>query len=116
MKNKLLLLTTLAFLATGCTTTQKRIGTGAALGGATGAVIGHNDDGHAAEGALIGTLLGGLLGAHVDSKSSGKPYQETKTISKRKVITVKEEVPVHTETTTRKYYTDPETGRKVYID
>jgi len=54
----------LVIFATGCTTTQKGAGTGAALGGGLGAIIGHQS-GKTATGALIGAAVGGLGGALV---------------------------------------------------
>lgn len=53
-----------AFILTGCETTPVQEGAfvGSVLGGATGAVIGHQS-GDATQGALIGAGAGGVLGA-----------------------------------------------------
>jgi predicted Zn finger-like uncharacterized protein len=51
------------FVATllGCTMEEKSAATGAAIGGAAGAIIGHQSD-STAEGALIGVAAGGIAG------------------------------------------------------
>jgi len=45
----------------GCTTEERTTLGGAGIGGAAGAIIGHQS-GHTAEGALIGATVGGLAG------------------------------------------------------
>ena len=45
----------------GCTTEEKSTLTGAGIGGAAGAIIGHQSK-HTAEGALIGAAVGGVAG------------------------------------------------------
>ncbi len=45
----------------GCTTEEKTTLGGAGIGGAAGAIIGHQS-GHTAEGALIGATVGGIAG------------------------------------------------------
>jgi len=58
----------------GCTTAQQGVGAGAMLGGATGAIIGHQR-GRAGEGAAIGAglgaLAGGITGQAIDNKGAG---------------------------------------------
>ncbi|WP_371345604.1 YMGG-like glycine zipper-containing protein [Ancylobacter sp. IITR112] len=54
-----------ALIAAGCTTTERRTGTGALIGAGTGAVIGGIAGGGtgAAWGAGIGAVAGGAIGA-----------------------------------------------------
>ncbi|QFR31953.1 YMGG-like glycine zipper-containing protein [Ancylobacter sp. TS-1] len=54
-----------ALVAAGCTTTERRVGTGALIGAGTGAVIGGIAGGGtgAAWGAGIGAVAGGAIGA-----------------------------------------------------
>jgi uncharacterized protein YcfJ len=136
MKHQLFTLITVAALATGCNTTQRHIGTGAAPGAVIGGVIGHNDDGHGAEGALIGTIVGGLAGAAVDEYKRAKastpvpcphthtcphthvhshPGPKTVTVNTQKTIVVRKEVAVHVDDKGREYYFHPETGRKTFV-
>lgn len=62
---------TLALLVlTGCTTTQKGGGIGAATGAVLGTVIGHQS-GREIEGAAIGAAVGGVAGAAI-GKEVGK--------------------------------------------
>ncbi|SOE17775.1 hypothetical protein SAMN05877838_2678 [Hoeflea halophila] len=62
-----LVLSTLAALsllvAAGCTTTEKRAGTGAAVGAGTGALVAAATGNNVAGGALIGGAAGALIGA-----------------------------------------------------
>ena len=46
---------------------------GALLGGAAGAIIGHNSDHRTGEGAAIGALAGALIGAALDNRSEARP-------------------------------------------
>lgn len=71
------------FLVQGCTATQKGAAAGTVLGGATGAVIGHQS-GKATEGALIGAGVGAAAGALIGHQvgkvkycpTCGTQYQE----------------------------------------
>jgi len=62
-----LVLSTLAAVslraAAGCTTTEKRAGTGAAVGAGTGALVAAATGNNVAGGALIGGAAGALIGA-----------------------------------------------------
>ncbi|MDQ0303471.1 YMGG-like glycine zipper-containing protein [Ancylobacter polymorphus] len=62
---KLTVIAVAALLVAGCTTTQRRAGTGAVIGAGTGAVIGGIAGGGtgAAWGAGIGAVAGGAIGA-----------------------------------------------------
>lgn len=114
---KLIITFTVCILATSCTTTERNVSYGVGAGALAGGILGHQS-GSAKEGAALGATIGGLAGyiftprRNQQSPSSG---QETTTISRQKTITVHERVPVHKEVTTKKYYVDPATGRKVYI-
>jgi len=74
-----IVLSTLAALAlvaaAGCTTTEKRAGTGAAVGAGTGALVaaatGSSGSG-VATGALIGGAAGALIGAATSPGDSGR--------------------------------------------
>lgn len=46
---------------------------GAILGGAAGAVIGHNSGRHGGEGAAIGAVAGALIGAAIDNSRTTQP-------------------------------------------
>lgn len=59
------------FVISGCTTTQKGAGIGAATGAGVGAIIGHQK-GKTAEGAAIGAAVGGLGGALVGEQMDTK--------------------------------------------
>jgi len=61
----------LVAFVTGCTTTQKGAGTGAAVGGGLGAIIGHQS-GETAKGAALGAAIGGLGGALVGEQMDVK--------------------------------------------
>ena len=73
----------MGFLVQGCTATQKGAAAGTVLGGATGAVIGHQS-GKTVEGALIGAgvgaAAGGLIGHQLGKvkycPACGTQYQE----------------------------------------
>lgn len=68
MKKLIVLVLLLVLVAVGCTTPGKRTaigaGTGAAIGGIAGAVIGHQS-GKTGQGAVIGAAAGALLGGGV---------------------------------------------------
>lgn len=51
-----------ALSITGCTQTEQSAGTGAAIGGLAGGIIGHNKDRQTAEGVAIGAAVGALAG------------------------------------------------------
>ena len=61
----------LIIVLSGCTTTQKAAGVGAAGGAVLGGVIGHQSD-HGTEGAAIGAVLGGLGGMVVGERMDKK--------------------------------------------
>ncbi len=71
MKKLTVLVLLLALIAVGCTTPGKRTavgaGTGAALGGIAGAVIGHQS-GKTGQGAVIGAAAGALLGGTIGNR------------------------------------------------
>lgn len=46
---------------------------GALLGGAAGAIIGHNSDRRTGEGAVIGALAGAVIGAVLDDRPAPRP-------------------------------------------
>lgn len=60
-----------ALFTSGCTTTQKRAGTGAAVGAGAGALIG-SESGNAGKGAIIGAAAGGVAGAIYDADQKSK--------------------------------------------
>ena len=49
----------------GCSSTQERATTGALIGGAVGAVVGHQSD-RTTEGAILGALIGGGVAVATD--------------------------------------------------
>ena len=113
---KVILIASLALIGAGCTTTEQHYGKGAVIGGTVGGIVGHQS-GHTAEGVAIGAAAGTAL-AHIfkpQSKQVVVQPQETVTVHRQKTVTVQEQVPVHTEVNTRKYYIDPQSGRRVYI-
>jgi uncharacterized protein YcfJ len=115
---KLIMAFAVCLSITSCTTLEQNASKGAIAGGTIGGVIGHQS-GQVAEGVAIGAAAGSLLGYIFTPKQTQSvqpcPNQETTTISRRKTVIVNEQVPVHREVTTKKYYVDPQTGRKVYI-
>ena len=60
----------------GCTTEEKTALGGAGIGGAAGAIIGHQS-GHTGEGALIGATVGGIAG-YLFGKSKTKKTADGK--------------------------------------
>jgi hypothetical protein len=69
MKNFILMLIIPAFLYSGCTQTQQMGAGGAALGAATGAIIGNQSGAGARDkGVLIGAIVGGLAGTALGQK------------------------------------------------
>ena len=105
---------------------QTNTGTGAIVGTAVGAGAGQMIGGNskstaigAGAGAILGTFVG-YISDTVSFKSDEKPDVQSHEnegefveVERKKVITVKEKVPVNSET--RKYYIDPKTKRKIYI-
>lgn len=73
MKKVVLGILAAAVLATGCTTTQKGTGIGAAAGAGLGAIIGHQS-GNTEKGALIGGAVGALGGYAVGNKMEQKKF------------------------------------------
>lgn len=71
MKKAIILILPLLALSACGTTTGQRAGTGAVLGGATGAIIG-NQSGRSWEGAAIGTAVGAIGGLAYDSAQKEK--------------------------------------------
>lgn len=63
-------------LATGCSTTQKYAGGGAAAGAAAGAVIGNNSGAGSWAGAAIGGVIGGLGGAALGQHQENKELKD----------------------------------------
>lgn len=61
--------------APGATNQQRDTATGALLGGAAGAIIGHQS-GKGREGALIGAGAGALLGNHVGRQKDTQQYYQ----------------------------------------
>jgi hypothetical protein len=55
-----------------CTTTERNVGTGAAVGAGTGAVAGALITGDAG-GALVGAAVGGIAGAAIGAAVSDRP-------------------------------------------
>jgi hypothetical protein len=140
---KVIIMIAVALMVTSCGTMERSVALGGLLGGGTGAVVGKKT-GNTWRGAAIGTVIGGITGYGVHKYKDGQATQDRRLgelerrkqhdplytpaprsvprqeqgevviIKRRKVITVNEEVPVQRET--RKYYIDPRTGRKVYMD
>ncbi len=69
----LVLLMSVAVIATGCTTTQKSAGVGAGIGAVAGAIIWHQS-GNRDKGALIGAAIGGASGAVVGDKIKERKF------------------------------------------
>ena len=69
---KMILAGVAALAMTACTTTERNVGTGAAVGAGTGAAIGAIATGDA-EGALVGGALGAAAGALVGAAVSDRP-------------------------------------------
>ena len=69
---KMILAGVAALAMTACTTQERNVGTGAAIGAGTGAAIGAVATGNA-EGALVGAALGGVGGALVGAAVSERP-------------------------------------------
>ncbi|NOX98004.1 MAG: hypothetical protein GXO98_08125 [Nitrospirae bacterium] len=65
-------------ILTGCTTTQKGAGIGAATGAVLGTIIGHQS-GKEIEGAAIGAAVGGITGAAIGKKAEPAQPKEPKT-------------------------------------
>ncbi len=76
MKHMIMVGLVAAVVATGCTTTQKGTGIGAAAGAGLGAIIGHQS-GNRDKGALIGGAVGALGGYAVGSKMEQKKFCPT---------------------------------------
>ena len=71
--------------ASGCATTTESIFTGTAIGGTTGAVIGHQHSGDSRgrmTGALVGATLGGVIG-YLSHKHKKKNKTELNTTKKK---------------------------------
>lgn len=80
--NKYLLLAVLAFVAVGCTTTEKTAATGGLAGATLGGIIGHqtgDDITGAAIGGAVGTVGGMIVGEKMQTKFCpvcGRTYTE----------------------------------------
>ena len=61
-----------ALTISACTTTERNVGTGAAIGACTGAVAGALVTGDAG-GALVGAAVGGIAGAAIGAAVSDRP-------------------------------------------
>ena len=116
MKRAIILLCVVVSITNGCAT---RTGKLMVVGGVAGCSVGHNNGGHTVKGGLVGVVIGGLIGLAMDGwdlihVSETSYTGETVTVNKRVII--QEEVPVVEEHHTRKFYIDPNTGRKTYIN
>jgi outer membrane lipoprotein SlyB len=114
---KVIITFAVCIVCTSCTTLEQNVVRGATGGAIVGGVLGHQS-GSAKEGAALGAVAGSLVGylfTPRGNQRSPSNHPETVTIRRNKVITVQEQVPVQQEVTTKKYYVDPATGRKVYI-